>query len=57
VLLDGREVGVTPMQLPDVRAGAHVVRLELADHRTWTASTRVVSGQVVRVTGSLERLR
>jgi serine/threonine protein kinase len=57
VLLDGKEVGVTPMQLGDVRAGAHVVRLELTDHRTWTASARVVAGQTVRVTGSLERMR
>ncbi|MGE5814967.1 MAG: PEGA domain-containing protein, partial [Acidobacteriota bacterium] len=57
VLLDGKEVGVTPMQIPDVRAGAHVVRLELTDHRTWTTSARVVAGQVVRVTGSLERMQ
>jgi hypothetical protein len=54
VLVDGREVGTTPMQLSDVRAGTHVVRLELTNHRTWTASARVVSGQVARVTGSLE---
>jgi hypothetical protein len=57
VILDGRPVGTTPMQISDVRAGAHVVRLELPDHSTWTTSARVVAGQVVRVTGSLERLR
>jgi hypothetical protein len=55
VLLDGRVVGTTPIQLADVTAGSHVVRLELPDHRPWTTSTRVVAGQVVRVTGSLER--
>jgi hypothetical protein len=55
VLLDGRDVGTTPLQLPDVRAGAHVVRMELPEHRAWTSSTRVVAGQTVRVTGSLER--
>jgi serine/threonine protein kinase len=57
VLLDGKEVGVTPLQLGEVRAGAHVVRLELRDHHTWTASARVVAGQVARVTGSLERMQ
>lgn len=55
VLLNGREVGSTPLQLGDVRAGSHVVRLELPGHRTWTTSTQVVAGQVARVTGSLER--
>jgi hypothetical protein len=56
VLIDGKEVGVTPVQIAQVRAGAHVVRLELTGHRTWTASARVVAGQVARVTGSLERM-
>ncbi len=55
VFLDGKEIGTTPMQAGDIRAGAHVVRLELKDHRTWTASTNVVAGEVTRVTGSLER--
>lgn len=57
VLLDGRAIGTTPLQVGNIRAGAHVVRLELPDHRTWTASTRVVAGETVRVTGSLERVR
>ncbi len=57
VFLDGKEIGTTPMQAGDIRSGAHVVRLELKDHRTWTASTRVVAGEVARVTGSLERQR
>jgi hypothetical protein len=55
VLLDGRAIGTTPLQVGDIRAGAHVVRLELANHRPWTTSTRVVAGETTRVTGSLER--
>jgi hypothetical protein len=55
VLLDGREIGTTPLQVSDIRAGTHVVRLELANHRPWTASTRIVAGETARVTGSLER--
>jgi len=57
VLLDGHLVGKTPLRLPDVRIGSHVVRLELAEHQAWTASTRVSAGQESRVTGSLERLQ
>jgi len=54
VFVDGRSVGQTPLSLPDVPVGSHVVRLELTGKRTWTASTRVTSGQTARVTGSLE---
>ncbi|HET7698357.1 MAG TPA: PEGA domain-containing protein [Vicinamibacterales bacterium] len=54
VFLDGRNVGQTPLSLPEVPIGAHVVRLELEGKRTWTASTRVVAGETARVTGSLE---
>jgi hypothetical protein len=56
VLIDGRASGTTPALIPDVRIGSHVVRLELADHRPWTASARVEAGKEVRVTGSLERI-
>jgi hypothetical protein len=57
VTIDGKAVGVTPVRLGDVGIGAHVVRLELQDHRAWTTSTRVAAGEEARVTGSLERIR
>jgi hypothetical protein len=57
VLLDGRNVGKTPIRLPDVRIGTHVVRLELPEHRPWSAVARVTAGQEARVTGSLERFQ
>ena len=57
VFLDNRSVGVTPVTIPDVRIGSHVVRLELTDHRHWSTTTRVSSGQEARVTGSLDRIR
>ena len=57
VFIDGRPVGVTPATIPDVTPGAHVIRLELADHRTWTANSQVIAGQQTRVTGSLERIK
>jgi hypothetical protein len=56
VFIDSKEVGTTPLSLPDVRIGSHVVRLELPDHRTWTSTASVAAGQQTRVTGSLERI-
>ena len=53
----GTRSGVTPLRVPDVRIGTHVVRLELADHRWWSTTTRVTAGQEQRVTGSLEQIK
>jgi len=55
VRLDGRPVGKTPLRLTAIRAGAHVVRLELSGYLPWTAAIQVVSGAQNRVTASLER--
>ena len=57
VLIDGREVGVTPFRLPGVTVGSYAVRLELVDHTPWTATTKVAAGETARVTGSLDRIR
>jgi hypothetical protein len=57
VSIDGREVGVTPLRVADVRIGSHVVRLELPDHRIWSSTATVAAGQESRVTGSLERIQ
>ena len=57
VLIDGKPVGVTPLSVPDIRIGSHVVRIELDDHRPWTTSTSVKAADMTRVTGSLERIR
>jgi serine/threonine protein kinase len=57
VFVDGRAVGTTPLSVPDVAIGSHVVRLELSDHRSWSVVTRVSAGRQERVTGSLERIQ
>jgi hypothetical protein len=57
VSINGKPVGVTPLRIPNVRIGAHVVRLELPDHRIWSSSARVTAGEESRVTGSLERIQ
>jgi serine/threonine-protein kinase len=56
IFIDNKAVGTTPLSLPEVPIGNHLVRLELPDHRTWSVSTRVTAGQTARVTGSLERI-
>lgn len=57
ILIDGKASGTTPARIPEVAIGSHVVRLELADHRSWSTSTRVTAGEEARVSGSLERIR
>ena len=54
VLLDGRSIGRTPLTLPDVAIGMHVVRIELTGKKPWSSTARVVAGETARVTGSLE---
>ena len=54
VLVDGRPVGQTPLSVPDVRAGSHVVRIEMDGKRPVTANPRVTAGKMERVTVSLE---
>jgi serine/threonine protein kinase len=56
VLLDGREVGTTPLTLPSVNAGSHAVKVELAGYSNWSSAVQVTTGQRNRVTASLERL-
>jgi hypothetical protein len=55
VFLDGRLAGATPLLLPQIPAGEHAVRLEHDGYRRWSSSVRIVSGELNRVTASLER--
>jgi serine/threonine protein kinase len=55
VFVDGKMVGTTPISLPAVAAGSHVVRLDHDGYRRWTSSVRVVASEQNRVTASLER--
>jgi serine/threonine-protein kinase len=56
VFIDGKPVGTTPLSVAEVAIGSHVVRLELAGHRPWTDTTRVIAGKTATVRGSLERV-
>jgi hypothetical protein len=57
VYLDGKMVGVTPIRVPDVPIGSHVIRLTLEGHRDWSDSARVVANEERRITGSLDPIR
>jgi hypothetical protein len=45
VFLDRRQVGVTPLELPEVRAGSHAIRIARDGYRHWTASVLVPAGK------------
>ena len=53
VLIDGEQVGVTPLLVPDVAAGAHQVRIELAGYTPWVMDVSVPAEESVRVGASL----
>ena len=55
VYVDGKMVGNTPVEMGDVRAGEHVVRIEQDGYRRWSSSVRVVAAEQNRVTASLEK--
>ena len=42
VIVDGKVVGTTPMTLGEVADGTHTISLELAGHRRWNTSVKVV---------------
>lgn len=53
VALDGRVVGTTPVSIPDVIEGTHVVGIELAGFSRWATSVYVNKGERARVGASL----
>jgi PEGA domain-containing protein len=55
VYIDGKAVGTTPLRVPAIDAGSHVVRLERDGYGRWTSAIRIVAGEQMRVTASLER--
>ena len=53
VAIDGRIVGTTPVSIPDVTEGTHVVGIELAGFSRWATSVYVNKGERARVGASL----
>ena len=55
VFVDGRQVGSTPLSVPDVTPGTRRIRLEMAGFNPWVTTTDVQAGTRTRVAASLER--
>jgi len=53
VTIDGRRVGATPVVMPAVAAGTHVVRIQRPGYRPWVTRVRVAEGARARVAASL----
>lgn len=56
VFVDGQPIGSAPLKLLEVPPGTKLIRLELAGHKTWTASITIAAGEARRVAASLEPL-
>jgi hypothetical protein len=54
VFVDGRVSGTTPLVLPRVAAGSHVVRVERDGYRRWSSKVLVASGRRAHLTASLD---
>ena len=57
VWIDQRLVGETPMLIPDVSAGVHVVEFRQEGYRDWATTVRVGPSEQARVTASLDHVR
>jgi hypothetical protein len=54
VIMDGRFMGTTPLQLTGVRMGSHAVRLERTGYKAFATTVGVKGGEQSRVTAALE---
>src|SRR5262249_34738040 len=53
VQLDGVPVGMTPLNLPEVDVGDHLLKVDLVGHAGVTRSIRIRGGKVPEVTATL----
>lgn len=57
VFVDRQLVGETPLELTQLRAGSHVVRIERDGYDRWTAAVLVAADKQTRVSATLQALR
>jgi hypothetical protein len=55
VFVDGKLVGITPLEIGDVPVGQRGVSLQLEGYQRWSTSVEVVEGEQHRVAASLDR--
>lgn len=56
VFINRAPAGVTPLVLPDLRAGSHAVRVEADGHLPWSSAIRVIADQQTNVHAPLTPL-
>jgi hypothetical protein len=56
VFVNGRRVGVTPLELHDRRAGSLALLVTREGFRRWTASVQVSAGELTKVNATLQRI-
>ena len=57
VFVDRQHVGETPLELTQLRAGSHVVRIERDGYDRWTTAVLVAADKQTRVSAKLQALR
>jgi len=57
VFVDRQLVGETPLELPRLRAGSHVVRIERDGFDRWTTAVHVAADRQTRVSAGLQAVR
>jgi hypothetical protein len=55
IRIDGRELGVTPLMVRQMRPGSHTIELRLAGYRPWSQRITVAAGDDRRLSATLER--
>jgi hypothetical protein len=53
VTIDGRRIGATPVSVPAVEAGTHVVRIQRLGYRPWVTRVQLAEGARARIGASL----
>ena len=57
VFIDRQRVGETPLELTQLRAGSHVVRIERDGYDRWTTAVLVAADKQTRVSARLQAVR
>jgi predicted nucleic acid-binding Zn-ribbon protein len=57
VFVNQQHVGETPLQLPRMRAGSHVIRIENKGYERWTTAVLVSADKQTRVSATLQSIR
>src|SRR5262249_5681545 len=55
VFIDRQMVGVSPVAVPELPAGSHVVRIELDGYERWSRSVQVVTGKSANLNVNLRK--